>query len=74
MERAFEDAEGRGEGGLIQPKVNCNATCVKEAKSGFTGVTPRNNAALEWLSLPLIAVVEWVFLRCSTSSPLPLPP
>jgi hypothetical protein len=29
----------------------------------MVGVTPRNNAVLEWLSLPLLALVEWLFLR-----------
>ena len=29
----------------------------------MAGVTPRNNAVIEWLSLPLLAVVEWLFLR-----------
>jgi short-subunit dehydrogenase len=29
----------------------------------MAGVTPRNNAALEWILLPLLAIVQWVFLR-----------
>ena len=39
----------------------------------MVGVTPRNNAVLEWLTLPLLALVEWLFLRSASISPPPPP-
>ena len=40
----------------------------------MVGVTPRNNAVLEWMTLPVLALVEWLFLRWpALALLLPLP-
>mmetsp|Transcript_48076 Transcript_48076/g.75076 ORF Transcript_48076/g.75076 Transcript_48076/m.75076 type:complete len:140 (-) Transcript_48076:396-815(-) len=29
----------------------------------MAGVSPRNNAVLEWITMPLLCCIEWIFLR-----------